>query len=624
MNSSRSYVSKVESAVKGAVVAQLGRKTLILGRNGAGKSAILNSVEVAGSGRASDVAGRATLAKDADLFMLAPPGADKVWAIARFSGGGAAEWTLEKGKRAKRTGTPIAFPLRDVQDALLGSPETCRKWILQHGAPIDWTTQVIPLVPASLRTRLAGAWGGPELSMPAAERLAFALEGARGRTRESNAEARAARAVTPPPQPPPTDQDIAALEGVIKSWQTQAGRATGLSSLESIRAQLLAARASVETLSTQARAYEREIGTLPASEGSHEIRNACVLVCEALARARATVCVICEGETRPDALSARAGRGRAQIEAAVAAEKRRGDLAFALRETQSSAAMIQREIRRLEGLEQEAAAFAGAEKTDLPDLDQGSAEIRLRALHSVRAGWEASRRAEEKALAAERDAVEWEQLADALSKALGQLVEQARREFEGRVQRYLPRTDLFGLELVDGDREVARVGLRRLLGDTMVLHGALSGAEWARVTAALALATCPESPVPAVICPEERAFDPQTLSGVLEAFSAGVAGMGEEAPQIIVTSPVRPDPVPQGWTVIDVGTKFEAGAGAGAALPSTDIFSNAAATPAPPAPPAPPKRGRGRPARVVVADDPPAQPNGEEPPAGEGGPSSLF
>jgi hypothetical protein len=157
----------------------------------------------------------------------------------------------------------------------------------------------------------------------------------------------------------------------------------------------------------------------------------------------------------------------------------------------------------------------------------------------------------------------------------------------------------------------------------MVLHGALSGAEWARVTAALALATCPESPVPAVICPEERAFDPQTLAEVLEAFSVGVAGMGEEAPQIIVTSPVRPDPMPTGWTVIEVGK----GEGA-AALPSSDIFSTAralaAAPPAPPAPPAPAKRGRGRP-RVVVEPDPlPAQPNGEEPPAGEGGPSSLF
>jgi hypothetical protein len=613
MSSSRSYVSKVEASVKGAVVAQLGRKTLILGRNGAGKSQILNSIEVAGSGRASDVAGRATLAKDADLFMLAPPGADKVWATAKFSGGGAAEWTLEKGHRAKRTGTPIAFPLRDVQDALLGSPETCRKWILQHGAPIDWATQVIPLIPASLRTRLAGDVGGT-LRMSAAERLTFALEGSRSRTRESNAAARAARAVTPPPQPPPTDPEISALEGVIKSWQTQAGRAQGMSSLESVRAQLLAARASVETLSAQAQAYEREIGALPAPEGSYEIRNACVLVCEALARAQATECAICGGETKADVFSARAGRGRARIEATAAAEKRRGDLAFALRETMSSAAMTRREVGRLEALEREAAALADVEKTDLPDLDQGTAEVRLRALHSVRAGWEASRRAEEKALTAERDAVEWEQLADALSKALGQLVEQARRAFEQRVQRYLPRADLFGLELVDGDREVARVGLRRLLGDTMVLHGALSGAEWARVTAALALTTCPESPVPAVICPEERAFDPQTLSEVLEAFSIGVSGMGEEAPQIIVTSPVRPDPMPAGWTVIALE-----GAAGTPALPSSDIFSNdrvAVVTTAPFQ--LAPKRGR------PPKTSPPAAPPKEEPPSGEGGPSSLF
>jgi hypothetical protein len=403
---------------------------------------------------------------------------------------------------------------------------------------------------------------------------------------------------------------------VIQAWQTQAGRAKGLSSLESIRAQLLAARASAETLCAQAQGYEHEIAALPPPSGSHEIRNACVLVCEALARAGATECAICGGETKPDVLSARAGRGRARIDAAVAVEKRRGDLAFALRETHSSLAMVRREIGRLEALEREAAAFAGADAAPLPSLDQGSAEIRLRALHSIRAGWEASRRAEEKALAAEREAVEWAELADALAKALGQLVEKARREFEGRVQKYLPRTDLFGLELLDGEREVARVGLRRLSGDHMVLHGALSGAEWARVTAALALATCPESPVPVVICPEERAFDPQTLASVLEAFAAGAAAMGEEGPQIIVTSPVPPSPVPPGWTVIDLGK------GDASALPSSDIFATdlAIAGIAGPA-----KRGRGRP-RVVVTADPPA--NGEpakgEPPQGSGDPSSLF
>jgi hypothetical protein len=149
----------------------------------------------------------------------------------------------------------------------------------------------------------------------------------------------------------------------------------------------------------------------------------------------------------------------------------------------------------------------------------------------------------------------------------------------------------------------------------MVLHGALSGAEWARVTAALALTTCPESPVPAVICPEERAFDSQTLAEVLEAFSIGVTGMGEEAPQIIVTSPVRPDPMPTGWTVI----ALEGGKSEGTALPSSDIFSTdrvAVVTTAPFQ--LAPKRGR------PPKTSPPAAPPKEEPPSGEGGPSSLF
>src|SRR3990170_4964685 len=150
----RPTVDKVESSIKGGVKAKLGRKTLVLGANGLGKSAIVNAVELAGTGKASDVAGRSVLAKDADLFMLAPPGADHVSARAHLSeGAGMAAWELKKGHRAKRTGPEIAFPLRGVEEALLGSAETARKWVLQHGTPFSWS-DVIMLVPASLQPRL--------------------------------------------------------------------------------------------------------------------------------------------------------------------------------------------------------------------------------------------------------------------------------------------------------------------------------------------------------------------------------------------------------------------------------------------------------------------------------------
>lgn len=136
----RPRVEKVESNLKSGVVAQPGQKTLILGKNGIGKSAIVNAIELAGTGKASDVAGRSLLAKDADLFMLAPPGAEKVWATVRFTGEGkpSSSWELSKGHRAKLSGLAISFPLRDVQEALLGSPETARKWILQMGGSVEW------------------------------------------------------------------------------------------------------------------------------------------------------------------------------------------------------------------------------------------------------------------------------------------------------------------------------------------------------------------------------------------------------------------------------------------------------------------------------------------------------
>ena len=53
------YIKKVTGSIKGGVDADLTEKTLIIGSNGAGKSAIVNAVELALVGGASDIEGRA-------------------------------------------------------------------------------------------------------------------------------------------------------------------------------------------------------------------------------------------------------------------------------------------------------------------------------------------------------------------------------------------------------------------------------------------------------------------------------------------------------------------------------------------------------------------------------------
>ena len=202
----RPIVEKVTSSIKGGVKAKLGQRTLILGANGIGKSAILNAAELAGTGKVSDIAGRALMAKDADLFMLAPPEADHVYAHAHLSEGiGMASWELRKGKRAKRTGPGISFPLREVRDALLGSAETARKWILEHGDVFTWT-EVLAQVPVSLHAKLASL-GGPTDSASA---LTIALEKSRAEVRTCNSLVKTLRSGFPPGRPSPNPQEESA------------------------------------------------------------------------------------------------------------------------------------------------------------------------------------------------------------------------------------------------------------------------------------------------------------------------------------------------------------------------------------------------------------------------------
>jgi hypothetical protein len=170
-----------------------------------------------------------------------------------------------------------------------------------------------------------------------------------------------------------------------------------------------------------------------------------------------------------------------------------------------------------------------------------SAESLLLDLRASRDSWLKVQQAESSALEADRSAVEWKALKEALENAMALTLEQSLAAFVAKVQQNLPGTDQFDLKLRDGDREVVSFGLVR----GGFLHTALSGAEWARVMAAMS-AACVAPGKYACLIPEERAFDPDTLKSVMEALSGSTH-------QVILTSPVKPKKVPAGWTVIERG-----------------------------------------------------------------------
>jgi hypothetical protein len=173
------------------------------------------------------------------------------------------------------------------------------------------------------------------------------------------------------------------------------------------------------------------------------------------------------------------------------------------------------------------------------DVELAKAEAALADLKSAAATWDTVKRAESTAVAAEKSADEWKALKEACEEAVAIVLDKAVASFVAKVQERLPATDKFAMRLRDGEREVVQFGLAH--GDA--LHTALSGAEWARVITAMADA-CADGSKYACLIPEERAFDPATLTDVLRAF-------GTSDHQVLIASPVRPTEVPQGWNVIE-------------------------------------------------------------------------
>lgn len=136
--------------------------------------------------------------------------------------------------------------------------------------------------------------------------------------------------------------------------------------------------------------------------------------------------------------------------------------------------------------------------------------------------------------------------------------------FVSNVQRYMPKGWSF-----DIDPDTARPGLWKQPGtglrwdhceataDGAVLLTALSGAEWATVTAAMATVVGGSAAPFQVVIPEDRSWDPETLA-------AAMRGLTKAPQQVIICSTVAPKgKTPAGWTIVEVDKLTLAGAAGG-------------------------------------------------------------
>jgi energy-coupling factor transporter ATP-binding protein EcfA2 len=546
------HIKKVRSNVKKGCDVELGPKTLVVGKNGSGKSTIVNSVELALTARVGDVAGRVDVAREVDVMSLAKDGAHDLESLAEFDDGVVAAYRTSgsTAKAKKASGDKPAdrchddvLPIRTLREALLGSPATARKFLMGKIATTTYA-DVEALIPAAL-------WDRFHQCMPAngsvADGLVAAIEYAAKASRDATSEAKtqreAAKLVSGGRGAPPTEAEVKNAAQSLKDARAKLAAiekaVDGAVDLEDAEAEYQLAENTANEVAIKLTNARTALNAAKKPKALNPLlSHVCMVMDESVL---AGECLACGG-TAPS--KAAANEISAAIADAVKANKVYDNLALDVTVLEARAEVtleiLDRAEKHLESLKGAGplptdADHAAAEKAVT------SAESLLLDLRASRDSWLKVQQAESSALEADRSAVEWKALKEALENAMALTLEQSLAAFVAKVQQNLPGTDQFDLKLRDGDREVVSFGLVR----GGFLHTALSGAEWARVMAAMS-AACVASGRYACLIPEERAFDPDTLKSVMEALSGSTH-------QVILTSPVKPKKVPAGWTVIERG-----------------------------------------------------------------------
>lgn len=508
---------------------QLGPKTIIVGPNGSGKSAIQQALQLALIGSADDIVGRLNV-KDSGMLM-SMVSAERLSAHAKLNNGEDYVFIAkESGKPTHDISAPAVLPLQQVREVLEGSPATARKAFLGWAAGSVTSGDVEEMVPAIYQAKYKDISGAVGRSKPPVDALLATLEYVGKRQRDASKEANGAEALlttlTDDLDPCPTEEDINAAK-----WHAdlRANRAAGvreaqrgqealLQKITGIREKLKSATAPVTN------AFEQKFYSSMAYAASFAVERgveSCPLCSSAVGKAHIEMC----GQFYQQQASAGAAPSAPPVDRA-ALQAQLDSLAEDLAQIEESASM------------------------NLADAEDEATQARdnYLALRGLADRWASLKKARDTAAEMSRESETYKGMKKELEGIVAALLRRVSEAFVARVQAYLPAGWLFGMQLVDGDKDVFRVGL--LSGGKV--RAALSGAEWATVTCALAMTIAAGTPAeqPVLVMPEDRGWDTQTLSKVLAAWS-GFDG------QVVIGTPTKPKKIPVGWTIIETGKSEE-------------------------------------------------------------------
>jgi len=522
----RPYVKTLTSNLKSpdgkSRTIELGPKTLIIGPNGSGKSAIQQSLQLALIGSADDLLGRMNV-RDAGMLM-SMVSAERLAINGKLSSGGDFTFLAKDGGRPTHDAGEVAMlPLHQVREVLEGSPATARKAFLSWAAAGVSPGDVADLVPAIYRSKYRDISEAVGRGRNAVDSLLAVLEYVGKRQRDASKEATGAEALlsgmAEDLEACPTEEMITAANEANKKLQTLLVSSRSLiNRYDSLKARCAELQAKLAQPVAE-----------PVDPVAQEFYKSMAYAASVTVDNGLSACPLCSSNVGRDHLVACRNHYNLTVQSAPAAPSFNRALAAAgLRET-------------LEGLE----AIG-----PLPDIDQigraaTAAQEEYLRLRNLTDRWNNLSRARDTAAEMAVESETYKAMKKELEGVVGSLLKQVVDVFVGRVQAFLPRGWKFAMQLTDATgRDVFRLGL----ASGSKLRAALSGAEWATVTCAIAMAIAtdakPEQPV--LVMPEDRGWDAVTLAQVISAWS-NFDG------QVVIGTTTKPKTVPPGWTVVDMG-----------------------------------------------------------------------
>ena len=558
------HITKVTSNIKKGVEVELGPKTIIVGRNGSGKTSIIQAVELALTQQVTDLTGKELVKKPGELIKLGSDGVlevqcelsdgHEISVFSKKTARGATKPKVEGGVKA-------SMPYHQVRGNLSGSPEVARTWLMASGIgheldlpdilnEIDGDFQetykkevgrkrIAPMV----RLQQVIAQNKEAIKSCRNEIKVFerSVEHAAGSVNESISRSHSTL----------TNLQLAEVEArkKLKIAETNLeGVAFKREQKRKFEQNLRELKDHLEVGENNYHHYKVQAEAQPVfpDEVHHlmEVAKLAVTLNEAHLELESTSCWACgdPGDPAPESVLHGFVTRQQEMKRAIELYTQATMVHHKFKEARDHLMVLQGQSTQL------CAAIQGFTKELENHPTENVEELRLMwsQVHAQLQEAQTAVNQHEKIANEKRCLLDAQKKLDflkrygtELSRVATTMLDRAKSDFIETVQRLLPSRYEFGMELTERSCEF---GFRNGVG----LKTALSGAEWASMVLAVSMVCSDPTNELVVVTPEERAFDATTLSEVMASF-------GGSEHQVILTSTIAPTSVPEGWTVVNLG-----------------------------------------------------------------------